>query len=356
MPDAVALPDESAVLTPSSVAQTRRRVHRAGRSERSHAPVDTMQQQGRVKLPGGPSFRFSVDAQAGTHIGSKTRAEDLARTWRDEIRGATFRRRRNVVAVPAVPALTPEPDVITLERFGGIYAERLGRPVSRNHQSCVRQLVAFPLSGRPFGQKALAAITDGDLEAFMAHLHADGYTVSSRNKFIQTIKALFRWATKKGYVMRNPALDSDALKRGKPAKRTRRLEPRRRGQPAEAREPAPTTADHRGVGDRVSQGELLKLQWRDVSLTRRLITIQTAKAKTKTSRDIPISARLAGVLEMGKTDPMGKNFEADDYVFGDALGRPITDIKKAWETCVLKAHGQTPSWDRRNALSPASCQ
>jgi site-specific recombinase XerD len=216
--------------------------------------------------------------------------------------------------------------------------------------------VAFPLSGRPFGQKALAAITDGDLEAFMAHLHADGYTVSSRNKFIQTIKALFRWATKKGYVMRNPALDSDALKRGKPAKRTRRLEPRRRGQPAEAREPAPTTADHRGVGDRVSQGELLKLQWRDVSLTRRLITIQTAKAKTKTSRDIPISARLAGVLEMGKTDPMGKNFEADDYVFGDALGRPITDIKKAWETCVLKAHGQTPSWDRRNALSPASCQ
>ena len=65
---------------------------------------------------------------------------------------------------------------------------------------------------------------------------------------------------------------------------------------------------------------------------------------------------VAGVLEMAKTDPLAKDFEAGDYVFGNVLGRPITDIKKAWETCALKAHEHTPSWDRRNALSPASRQ
>ena len=39
------------------------------------------------------------------------------------------------------------------------------------------------------------------------------------------VKALFRWATKKSYLPRSPAADSDVLKRGKHAQRHRRLEP-----------------------------------------------------------------------------------------------------------------------------------
>jgi len=43
-------------------------------------------------------------------------------------------------------------------------------------------------------------------------------------------------------------------------------------------------------------------------------------------------------------------------VFGDAIGRQVRDIKRAWETCVLKAHGHTPVWttDHSHTLSAAS--
>ena len=36
------------------------------------------------------------------------------------------------------------------------------------------------------------------------------------------------------------------------------------------------------------------------------------------------------------------------------VGQQVTDVKKAWETAVLKAHGHTPKWVRNNSLSPAS--
>jgi Phage integrase family. len=49
------------------------------------------------------------------------------------------------------------------------------------------------------------------------------------------------------------------------------------------------------------RGELLSLQWRDVDLTtKKEIRIRAENAKTCKSRDIPISARLAAVLEMSR--------------------------------------------------------
>ena len=36
------------------------------------------------------------------------------------------------------------------------------------------------------------------------------------------------------------------------------------------------------------------------------------------------------------------------------MGRQVTDVKKAWETAVLKAHGHTPKWTRNNSLAPSS--
>jgi integrase len=41
-------------------------------------------------------------------------------------------------------------------------------------------------------------------------------------------------------------------------------------------------------------------------------------------------------------------------VFGNEIGERIGDIKRAWETCVLKAHGHTPKWTRDHSLSAAS--
>lgn len=42
------------------------------------------------------------------------------------------------------------------------------------------------------------------------------------------------------------------------------------------------------------------------------------------------------------------------YVFGDEAGQQVGNVKRAWETAVLKAHGHTPEWTAGNALAPMS--
>ena len=209
------------------------------------------------------------------------------------------------------------------------------------------------MNGSGFGEKALTTITEDDIEAFFAHLRTEGKAASTRNKYIQTV-AMFRWAAKKGYLTRNPAGDSEALKREQHARRDRRLED---GEEGNLLEHAGTHLQRLIIAALESgcrKGELLSLTWRDVNLDRREMTIRAERSKTGTARVIPISARLAGILELAKTDPTGKDFEADKFVFGDVVGQQVTDVKKAWETAVLKAHGDAPKWVRNNSLSPAS--
>jgi site-specific recombinase XerD len=69
----------------------------------------------------------------------------------------------------------------------------------------------------------LTSITEDELEAFHAALHASGLAASTRNHYVQLLKAMFRWATKKGYLPRNPVSEGSSLKRSKMAQRTRRL-------------------------------------------------------------------------------------------------------------------------------------
>ena len=56
---------------------------------------------------------------------------------------------------------------------------------------------------------------------------------------------------------------------------------------------------------------------------------------------------------MAKTDPAGREYPSTAYVFG-VLGARLKSIKKAWESCVLIAHGHQPAWTR-NHLS-AECR
>src|SRR3954465_11503703 len=52
-------------------------------------------------------------------------------------------------------------------------------------------------------------------------------------------------------------------------------------------------------------GEVSSLQWRDVDLARREIRIRGVNAKDREDRMIPITSRLAAVLEMRRSDPEG---------------------------------------------------
>ncbi len=223
---------------------------------------------------------------------------------------------------------------------------------------------AATVDDRMLGDRPLALLTTDVCETFFDQLRQAGLAPSSRNKYRHFISALLQWAVKKGYLARDPIAGVETIAHVSEAasRRSRRL--------------APDTVDaagtvHSGEERRLLAvagdlqrlivgaletccrlGELLQLQWGDVDLTRREIRIRAATSKTRRLRLLPISTRLAAMLEMGKTDPTGQPFGPDAYVFGDAIGRKVTSPKRAWTTAVLKAHGITPKWTEANTLSP----
>ena len=106
-----------------------------------------------------------------------------------------------------------------------------------------------------------------------------------------------------------------------------------------------------------------------MNLTRKELRIRAENTKTDQFRALPISSRLAGVLEMARTSPdtqlreaEGPGVSADDhgaaiaksYAFGDLIGGKVDSIKRAWLTAGLKAHGYTPEWTSSNMLAGAS--
>ena len=102
-------------------------------------------------------------------------------------------------------------------------------------------------------------------------------------------------------------------------------------------------------------GELLALQWADVTMDKRTVFVRAFEdgaKKTGCSRLLPMSARLAAVFEMARFDPAGRSYPPTAYVFGE-LGQRQGSIKKAWETAVLKANGHEPVWVN-GTLAPAS--
>jgi integrase len=223
---------------------------------------------------------------------------------------------------------------------------------------------AFRLTnGARLGEKRIAAITEDDLEALIADLRLKGRAASTRNGYVQLLKASLRWAVKKGYLTRSPISDDgDIIKRSKIAQRNRRLAPAVVGTDgkvlAESEEQrllaaAPPLLQRiiiAALETCCRCGELLALRWRDVNLDGRTLRIRAETAKDAEERILPISTRLAATLEMARTDPAGHDYPGAALVFGE-LGQPIRSIKKSWETTVLKAHGYTPVW-KHGGLAP----
>jgi hypothetical protein len=56
---------------------------------------------------------------------------------------------------------------------------------------------------------------------------------------------------------------------------------------------------------------------------------------------------------MARTDPAGREYPATAHVFG-VLGERVASIKKAWESCVPRAHGHEPKWAKGGKLAEGS--
>jgi integrase len=306
---------------------------------------------------GGPRYRFSLDVELGRHVESKTEAEQIATDIRSAINAGTFRRTVGVASPLSLEAVS---NAVTLDQFAPIYIDRAAKASGKASWKDDAYLLATvrdhrTAAGRRLGERPLDLITEDELEAFHAAQRAAGRAASTLNHLVQILKAAFRWAARKGYLAKSPITDDSSLKRSKMAQRRRRL------LPAEEQ----TLFAVAGVrlqwliiaaletGCRA--GELLALQWADVTMDKRTVLVRALEdgaKKTRCSRLLPMSARLAAVLEMARLDPEGRSYPPTAYVFGE-LGQRQRSIKKAWETAVLKAHGHEPTWVN-GTLAPVS--
>ena len=148
---------------------------------------------------------------------------------------------------------------------------------------------------------------------------------------MQTLRNVFRFAQRKHYIRHDPTVH---LKIAKPAQRSRRL-----GTDEDERLLAAANLRLQrllvGLLETGTQsGELSTLLWADVNLERRELTLRAENTKNGKQRVLPISDRLAAVLEMCRLDPAGQPHGPTAYVFGDEIGKRVVSARKAWNnTC-----------------------
>ena len=211
-----------------------------------------------------------------------------------------------------------------------------------NDAACLATLGAVEIApGEKLADRLIGRITEDDLEVVFAALRTTK-AVSTRNHYLQTIKALEKWGRRKGYLAKPWLGEFTSLKREKHARCDRRLVADELGKDGKVKTPGEerrllavaTPWLQRliiaAVETGCRRGELLSLQWTDVSLQANTITIRAEKAKDGDRRVLPVSQRLKGVLEMVRHDPEGKEHSPAAFVFGDAIGGRIADPKKAW--------------------------
>jgi integrase len=171
--------------------------------------------------------------------------------------------------------------------------------------------------------------------------------------YVQLIRAMSRWAVKKGY--RDAPMvggDSDVIRRKKEAQRHRRLEPNEEDKLLRWAEPHLQSLIVGALETCGRQGELLYLRWADVSLARGEIIFRAEHTKDRENRILPISGRFRKILEMRRNSPTGGPFPSSAYVFGDEIGQRVGNVRRAWQTAVLRAHGYKPVWIWKKKRGP----
>lgn len=296
----------------------------------------------------GRAYRFSLDRHTGRRIEGKTEAAAVADQLRGHIRSGTF-------GAPDAP--TPKPAAasnagsLSFEKFAEIFIERYTKVREKisweDDVAMLRRIMAFPVTwpgARRLGEKPLSAITEDDIESVIRQVSATR-SATTVNHYVQMVRALCRWAVKRGYREQSfLPTESDVIRRRKVARRNRRLEPGEEEKLLSSAGPHLQRLIIAALETCCRQGELLSLQWRDVSLGRREIALRAAKTKTATDRIIPISDRLRAVLEHVRLDPNDEPQAPTAFVFGDELGGRIKCVRRAWQTAVLKAHDHQPAW------------
>ena len=284
---------------------------------------------------------------------SKTEAKALADRLRGEIRAG-----RNPAARPVE---TPDASGLT---FGDVcdryVVEYLGKDGPRwtgqhvrpqtgqdgvYHLNITRKIVVPAANGQHvrLERKPFTALTTTDVKTVQAARHP--YGPVGCNRLMARLRHLFNWSIAEGMIDRTPFKRGDVtlvtLDTHAERERTRRLQPGERQRLLKHAGPHLQALIIAALSTGCRRGELLSLQWsqiqRDEQGDTQVIVLPASKTKTHDLRVIPVSSDLRAVLEMRRTDPTGQPLPPDAYVFGNAVGDPLTSIRTAWRNTCRRA-------------------
>jgi integrase len=286
-------------------------------------------------------YRFSLDKEVGRRLEGKGEAEAEAERIRTAIRDGRFR----PLVAPTGPELDAATAPMTLAAFAEVWKVRRGSQLVRPRDNEYRlgKILSFALPGQggaTLGEKALSAICTDDIEAFRDWRKAQGLSACTVNHDLKLLRKMWNWGIRKGLIQKSPFRigTEAAISLEKEIPRDWRFaceeDEHRLLTAADSHLRAVVTAL---LDTACRLGEILSLQWRDVNLARREMTIRAVNAKTRTARLVPVSTRLASILELRKMDPNGKELPQEAYVFGDAIGNRVKSVRTAWENATTAA-------------------
>jgi integrase len=283
----------------------------------------------------GEHYRFSLERHLHKKL-TKAEAEVEAERLRTAIRAGAFQAAQEHARQPRPQQTGPA----TFRQFADDWRARRGYQLVRpgDNDSRLKLICAFVLPGTQppmtFGEKAVAEITTGDIEAYRHHRRTQKRSAVTINHDLKLLRKMFAWGIRERILTATPfrVAGENVIRLDPESPREERLTDTER-----ERKLFDAAPPHlRGVITAMLEtccrpGEMLSLQWHDVNLETRELTIRAEKAKTRRARRLPISSRLLAVLEMRRLDPSGKPFPPDAYVFGNRLGERIKSIRTAWE-------------------------
>lgn len=332
----------------------------------------------------GVHHRFSLNKHLGEDIDNKSDAETAAGRIRRSIKEGRF----------GQPAPREE---MTLRTLAATYLERYVR-VERSSTAqaftwamdtiCRTSIPRPDGTAAKLGDWRVVDLVTDSIERFREARRAQTGPVGV-NRNLGSLRAMFNWAIRVGYVDQSPfkRASEPVVKLSAEHSRSRRLD-------TDADEetrllaacgPHLRTIVEAALETGMRRGEILSLQWSQVEgmkvdqpkcestthtserrpervpyvitwAPRAELVLPWAKTKTRRDRRIPISTRLKAILELRRIDPAGEPMADDRYAFGNEIGQRVQDIKRAWHTAVLKAHGHKPTYTATANLSAESQQ
>ncbi|MCK6478853.1 MAG: site-specific integrase [Planctomycetes bacterium] len=217
--------------------------------------------------------------------------------------------------------------------------------------------VAVPV----FRGRLLSDIQREDIERFVSKRMQDrDLSPGTRNRYLSILSALFREALLRNHVRENPCR---GIPRGKEARR----EPPFLDLPAQAHlvsvfEPPLRNAVLLTLDTGLRLGELLRLDWRDIDLERKALTVRVSK--NRTPRTVPFTSRgLEGLLDQRRLRG-AHPATVPDPVFRE-LNRPsrrgepdfVPGFRKEWVAGRARAGHPTLRWhDMRHVFATTAAR